>query len=160
MVPDDYVWEGDGVLPMRGWCQQDGHSCGLVAAFMILAYFLPDEFPFRKLKKRCPVCPEKGTSLAEIGMALWSYGLRCRVTWQLTKGEINEAIAAGSLIMVAVSGNFIGCADNHGMVVHGTRSREVLLAGHLDPANSSKWVNWNRLRENLEPAAWGMIVSG
>jgi len=19
MVPDDYVWEGDGVLPMRGW---------------------------------------------------------------------------------------------------------------------------------------------
>ena len=160
MVPDDYVWEGDGVLPMRGWCQQDGRSCGLVATFMMLAYFRPEEFPFRELKKRCPVSPDKGTSLAEIGMALWSYGLTVRLTWQLTKREVDEAIEANSLILTSVNGNLTGYADNHAMVVHGTRSKEVLMAGHLDPASSSKWVSWKRLRESLDPAGLGMVVSG
>jgi len=135
MVPDDYVWEGDGVLPMRGWCQQDGVSCGLVAAFMMLAYFLPAEFPFRELKNRCPVCPRKGTSLAEIGAALASYGLSCCMTVQLTKREVSDAIKAGSPVMVVVSGNYIGYADMAGTE---KRTRKEIIQAAFPPPPTLK----------------------
>ena len=159
MVPDGYVWEGDGVLPMQGWCQMDSYSCGLVAAFMMLCYFLPDKFPFKGLGRRCAVCPEEGTASDEISGALRSYGLRCRITRSLTKRSVDAAIAAGSPILVGVEGDLLGFEDDHWMVIHGTNKGEVLLANCLYPGRSSQWASWSWLKPGLAPAGWGMVVS-
>jgi len=159
MVPDGYVWEGDGVIPMQGWCQMDSYSCGLVAAFMMLCYFLPDKFPFKGLGRRCAVCPEEGTASDEISGALRSYGLRCRITRSLTKRSVDATIAAGSPILVGVEGDLLGFEDDHWMVIHGTIKGEILLANCLYPGKSSQWASWSWLKPGLAPAGWGMVVS-
>ncbi|MEI6493914.1 MAG: cysteine peptidase family C39 domain-containing protein [Verrucomicrobiota bacterium] len=157
MVPDGYVWEGDGVIPMQGWCQMDSYSCGPVAAFMMLSCFFPGK-TFARLVELCAV-GEDGSSGSNIRNALRHYGLRCRITRSLNKRVVDAAIAAGSPILVGVAGEFINCADDHWMVVHGSRSGGVLLAGHLELGRSSRWVPWARLNKHLAPEGWGMVVS-
>ena len=99
---------------------------------------------------------EKSRPAANTGKG---HPLRATAMAVLTKREVSDAIASGSPVMVVVSGNYIGYADTHAMVVHGSRPSEVLLAGHLNPVNSSRRVGWKQLRENLEMDAWGLIVS-
>ena len=127
---------------------------------MMLTYFLPDKFPFKRLGRRCAVCPEEGTASDEISGALRSYGLRCRITRSLTKRVVDTEIGKGNPILIGVEGDLLGFTDDHWMVLHGFASGEVLLANWLYPGRSSQWASWSWLKPGQAPAGWGMIVTG
>lgn len=151
--------KGQTVLPLRGWCQLDGWSCGLTAAFSILDYFRPGGFSMRGLRKYCDPDPDEGLGPSEISDALRRFGLKCRITRSLTKCVVDTEIRKGNPILIGVEGELLGFEDDHWMVLHGTSKGEVLLANNLYPGKSSQWVTWGWLKPGLEPLGWGMIVS-
>ena len=150
---------GQVVLPLRGWCQLDGWSCGLTAAFSILDYFRPGECSMRELRKFCDPDPDEGCGPSEISAALRRFGLKCRITRSLSKRVVDTEIGKGNPILIGVEGDLLGFEDDHWMVVHGFASGEVLLSNNLYPGRSSQWVSWSWLKAGLEPAGWGLIVS-
>lgn len=151
--------KGQVVLPLRGWCQLDGWSCGLTAAYSILDYFRPGECSMRGLRKFCDPDPDEGIGPSEISAALRRFGLKCRITRSLTKSRIDEAIRCGSPILIGVEGDLLGYEEDHWMVIHGIAAGEILLSNNLYPGRSSQWVSWSWLKPGLEPAGWGMVVS-
>jgi hypothetical protein len=152
--------KGQTVLPLRGWCQLDGWSCGLTAAFSILDYFRPGQCSMRGLRKFCDPDPDEGCGPSEISSALRRFGLKCRITRSLTKRVVDTEIGKGNPILIGVEGDRLGFEDDHWMVLHGTSKGEVLLANCLYPGRSCQWVSWSWLKPGLEPAGWGLIVSG
>jgi len=151
--------KGQVVLPLRGWCQLDGWSCGLTAAFSILDYFRPGASSIRKFRKFCDPDPDEGCGPQEISSALRRFDLKCRITRYLTKSCIDAAICSGNPILIGVEGDLLGFEDDHWMVLHGTSKGEVLLANCLYPGRSCQWVDWTWLKPGLEPAGWGLVVS-
>ena len=151
--------KGQTVLPLRGWCQLDGWSCGLTAAFSILDYFRPGACSMRKLRKFCDPDPDEGLGPSELSTALRRFSLKCRTTRALNKVSVDAEIRKGNPILIGVEGDLLGFDDDHWMVIHGTAVGEVLLANCLYPGRSSQWVSWSWLKHGLEPPGWGMIVS-
>jgi len=152
--------KGQTVLPLRGWCQLDGWSCGLTAAFSILDYFRPGQCSIRGLRKYCDPDPDEGLGPSEISYALRRFGLKCRITRALTKRVVDAEILKGNPILVGVEGALLRFDEEHWMVIHGIAAGEVLLSNNLYPGRSSQWVSWSWLKPGLAPLAWGMIVSG
>jgi len=161
-TPDPKIIEakrGQVVLPLRGWCQLDGWSCGLTAAFSILDYYRPGQCSIRELRKFCDPDPEEGCGPAEISGALRRFGLKCRITRFLTKRVVDIEIRKGNPILIGVEGDLLGFDDDHWLVIHGTSKDEVLIANCLYPGRSCQWVSWSWLKPGLEPPGWGMIIT-
>jgi hypothetical protein len=151
--------KGQVVLPLRGWCQLDGWSCGLTAAYSILDFFRPGASSIRKLRKYCDPDPDEGCGPSEISSALRRFGLKCRITRSLSKRVVDAVIRKGNPILIGVEGDLLGFDEDHWMVIHGIAAGEVLLSNNLYPGKSSQWVSWAWLKPGLEPAGWGMVVS-
>ena len=102
-TPDKKIIEAKGgqvVLPLRGWCQLDGWSCGLTAAFSILEYLRPGQCSMRKLRKYCDPDPDEGIGPSEISAALRRFGLKCRITRSLSKRVVDTEIRKGNPILI------------------------------------------------------------
>lgn len=121
---------GQTVIPLRGWCQLDGHSCGYTAAFSILEYFKPDSSPFTELRRHCDPDPEEGCGPHEIVKGLRAYGLKCRVTRALTKRAVDLEIGKGNPVIIGVEGALLGC--RRGPAVQQHLPRQILAMGQLE----------------------------
>ena len=162
-TPDPKIIEakrGQVVLPLRGWCQLDGWSCGLTAAFSILDYFRPGQCSMRRLRNFCDPDPDEGIGPAEISSALRRFGLKCRITRSLSKRVVDAEIRKGNPILIGVEGDLLGFEEDHWMVLHGIAAGEVLLSNNLYPGKSAQWASWSWLKPGLQPTGWGMVVTG
>lgn len=136
-------------LPLRGYYQKDGYSCGYVCTLMILRHYL-GEVNAAALYKRLGTTPE-GTSQKAIVRELQAAGLSVEVCHDIDFTRLRQAIDKGKLV--------IGHRDrkDHWIVLYGygTEPNRVLTA---DPSPWSYSIcSWEKIGADLQN--FGIVCS-
>lgn len=144
-------------IPLKGYYQTDGHSCGAIAGWSVLNFLKPGS-NFRKFYKDCAPSEAWGVSTARLSAALRKHGLQISTRDSMDFDAIKTSIEDGSPILVSID---IYDDALHWVVIYGIgwNPRRIFLSGYSSPGFSKRVMPWTRFKQIWEPKDFGLVCS-
>jgi hypothetical protein len=161
VLPDGLLHPRDPnveTLKLKGYCQTQGHTCGFVAALMILRFFQP---AFKAETLFQSIRPDKrwGVSRRRLMEKLRLYMVRVNCRRDLEFDGIVKAIDEGRPVAVMVH---VDEDTKHWVVVYGygRKPQRVYVAGSGIPLLSRKEYPWGMFKRYLwADPGFGLVCS-
>lgn len=146
-------------IPLKGYFQTDGHSCGAIAGWSVLKFLKPTA-SFKEFYEDCAPNETWGVSTTRLSAALRKHGLRISTRAKMDFDAIKTSIEAGSPVLVSID---MGWDDAlHWVVIYGIswKPRRIFVSGHSTPGFSKRVIPWRRFRRSIwTPSGAGLVCS-
>jgi hypothetical protein len=134
-------------LRIRGYCQTDSYSCGVIAGWSALEMLNP-EASFSQFDADCDPDPHWGTSTASLRKALKKQGIASRKvtpSWDALRREIK----AGNPVLATI---YLRGDVYHWVCIYGYRENPdmVLYVGRIVPGFSRVLATWEEFHYRTE----------
>lgn len=146
-------------LRIPACCQTQTHTCGPVAALMVVRYFSP-EFPAKRVFTKANADPNTGTSVARLARVLRESGVRVGERTDLTFKGIVDAIDRGRPIITVVNTNHPDISHWVVLYGYGLRPNRVYLAANGLPVIGQREYPWGIFRtHHWTDVGFGLVCS-
>lgn len=144
-------------LSLKGYCQTDNYSCGVIAGWSALEALNP-KADFAQFDKTCAPTFDNGTSIKRLTNALRKQGIKVGQR-QLDFKTIKEELHLGHPILVSIK------VKNHDDVDHwvclygyAENPRRILCVGRTIPGFSRKRMPWRKFKPLITPPSLVLSV--
>lgn len=143
-------------LLLRGYAQNDSHSCGFLAALTVLRYYQPNA-DARELLKVVRPTVNGGTQRADIVNGLRNFGISARLRKDLTISELVRHVELGIPVIISVLPE--DWAGDHWVVVRGFDAKHVHLTNHYPMTRRTFWREWVGNWQDESVNGWGLVCT-
>lgn len=146
-------------IPLKGYFQTDGYSCGAIAGWSVLKFLKPGS-SFKKFYEDCDPSETWGVSTTRLSAALRKHSVRVSTRPKMDFDAIKTSIEGGSPVLVSID---VGCEEHlHWVVIYGIgwNPRRIFISGHSIPGFSKRVIPWRQFKRSIWiPSGLGLVCS-